>query len=58
MAEYGSEGTSKALIAYSSDVTGGFQRDVNGRSGDVNKVGALATLGLQSCPNLRHQSRG
>jgi|SRR5215831_17518394 len=27
-------------IAYSDDVNGGFQRDVNERSGDVNKVGA------------------
>ena len=27
-------------IAYSDDVNGGFQRDVNKRSGDVNKVGA------------------
>ncbi len=26
--------------AYSDDVNGGFQRDVNGHSGDVNKVGA------------------
>src|SRR5712692_4881743 len=28
------------LVAYSGDVNGGFQRDVNRRSGDVNKVGA------------------
>ncbi len=28
------------LNAYSDDVNGGFQRDVNGHSGDVNKVGA------------------
>jgi hypothetical protein len=26
--------------AYSGDVSGGFQRDVDSRSGDVNKVGA------------------
>jgi hypothetical protein len=26
--------------AYSGDVNGRFQRDVNGHSGDVNKVGA------------------
>jgi hypothetical protein len=25
---------------YSGDVNGAFRRDVNGRSGDVNKVGA------------------
>ena len=29
-----------ALGAYSDDVNGRFQRDVNGHSGDVNKVGA------------------
>ncbi len=29
-----------AMDAYSGDVNGGFQRDVNRRSGDVNKVGA------------------
>jgi len=27
-------------VAYSDDVNGRFQRDVNGHSGDVNKVGA------------------
>ena len=27
-------------VAYSGDVNGVFQRDVNSRSGDVNKVGA------------------
>jgi hypothetical protein len=32
------------LNAYSGDVTGRFQRDVNGHSGDVNKVGSAATL--------------
>jgi hypothetical protein len=35
------------VSAYSGDVTGPFQRDVNGHSGDVNKVGSAATLGLQ-----------
>ena len=28
------------VVAYSDDVNDGFQRDVNKRSGDVNKVGA------------------
>jgi len=28
------------IIAYSGDVNGRFQRDVNGHSGDMNKVGA------------------
>ena len=32
--------TAKPYNAYSDDVNGGFQRDVNKRSGDVNKVGA------------------
>ena len=39
-------------IAYSGDVNGGFQRDVNKRSGDVNKVRSAATLVSESCLKL------
>ena len=34
-------------VAYSGDVNGGFQRDVDSRSGDVNKVGAQRRWKLQ-----------
>jgi hypothetical protein len=33
-------GPIRSIIAYSDDVDGRFQRDVNGHSGHVNKVGA------------------
>jgi hypothetical protein len=32
--------SANSSIAYSGDVNGGFQRDVDRRSGDVYKVGA------------------
>jgi hypothetical protein len=44
----------RKLVAYSSDVNGVFQRDVNGRSGDVNKVrsGSYAGIAImpEACP--------
>ncbi len=40
------------MLAYSGDVKSRFQRDENGHSGDVNKVGAQRRWDykLQSCP--------
>ncbi|HTC47681.1 MAG TPA: PspC domain-containing protein [Candidatus Aquilonibacter sp.] len=39
--------------AYSGDVNGGFQRDVNGHSGHVNKVGAQRRWDYNHARHLR-----
>jgi len=41
------------LIAYSGDVNGRFQRDVNGHSGHVNKVGAQRRWDYNHARHLR-----
>jgi hypothetical protein len=41
------------LSAYSDDVNGRFQRDVNGHSGHVNKVGAQRRWDYNHARHLR-----
>jgi hypothetical protein len=44
---------SLAIIEYSDDVDGRFQRDVNGHSGHVNKVGAQRRWDYNHARHLR-----
>ncbi len=45
--------TIDSVIAYSDDVDGRFQRDVNGHSGHVNKVGAQRRWDYNHARHLR-----
>jgi hypothetical protein len=44
--------------AYSDDVNGGFQRDVNKRSGDVNKVAERSDAGMGIMPETIDGNQG
>jgi hypothetical protein len=46
------------LSAYSDDVNGGFQRDVNKRSGDVNKVAERSDAGMGIMPETIDGNQG
>jgi hypothetical protein len=49
----GLEESFAGLVAYSDDVDGRFQRDVNGHSGHVNKVGAQRRWDYNHARHLR-----
>jgi hypothetical protein len=48
----------KPPVAYSDDVNGGFQRDVNKRSGDVNKVAERSDAGMGIMPETIDGNQG
>jgi hypothetical protein len=54
----GSLSRAESASAYSDDVNGGFQRDVNKRSGDVNKVAERSDAGMGIMPETIDGNQG